>query len=109
MSLSLTPEKTQRQKNAASDLFTVKNGAFKEELEWRLFLFGSRYEMKNIEFRESANLISPFIRLPIPADIIVGVTLGPTNPTPMDLIETLLEKNGLESWVKRSRASYRNR
>lgn len=109
MSLSFTPEKTQLQKNAARDLFTVKNGAFKEEREWRLFLFSSLSDITNIEFRESADLISPFVRLKIPPDVIVGVTLGPSNRTPSPMIEAALDANGIESWLKVSSASYRNR
>lgn len=109
MSLSFTPEKHQRQKEIAGDLFAIKNGAFKEEKEWRLFLFDSIDNIKNIEFRESRGLLSPFVRIKVPPDSIVGVTVGPTNPTPVSMVEAMLKKNEVEGPVSRSHASYRTR
>ncbi|MCK4713228.1 MAG: DUF2971 domain-containing protein [Marinosulfonomonas sp.] len=109
IALDFTPEKHQQQREAACALFTVKNRAFREEKEWRLFLFNSPSNIANVEFRENRNLLSPFVRLPIPADAIVGVTLGPTNPTPEPMVEAALEAHGINCHVSRSNASYRPR
>lgn len=108
MSLSFTPEKRQQQKEVVRNLFTVKNGAFKEEREWRLFFYGSIDEIDNVEFRESRNILSPFVRLKVPANAIVGVTLGPTNRTSQTMVEAVLKTYEIKSWVRVSNASYRN-
>lgn len=108
MSLNLTPEKHQLQKEAARSLFTVKNGAFKEEKEWRLFFYDSISEIRNVEFRESRNILSPFVRLKLSAATIRGVTLGPTNPTSRQMVEAALETYQISAWVRSSNASYRN-
>lgn len=108
MAIGYTPEKHKRQRKAAQNLYTVKNGAFREEKEWRLFLFDSMRKIDNVEFRESSNGLSPFVRLKFSPDAISGITLGPTNRTPLSMIEAALEKYGIESWVHSSNASYRN-
>jgi hypothetical protein len=109
MALKFTPEKHVCQRLAARQLFTIKNGAFKEEKEWRLFLFCPMSDLESIEFRESHNLLSPFVRFKIPESTILGVTLGPTNPTPESVVEAALKQNGINAWVRWSNASYRNR
>ncbi|MEM9360696.1 MAG: DUF2971 domain-containing protein, partial [Pseudomonadota bacterium] len=53
ISLDFTPEKTKKQRAAARKLFTIKNAAFAEEKEWRLFVFDSIRDINNVEFRES--------------------------------------------------------
>lgn len=106
--LNFTPDKRLRQKEATRNLFTVKNGAFREEKEWRLFFFDSINEIRGAEFRESRNVLSPFVRLKIPADALLGVTLGPTNRTPISMVEAALKTYQIEGWVRCSNASYRN-
>ena len=109
MSLSYTPDKHTLQHEAASQLFTVKNGAFREEKEWRMFLFNSASKIENIDFRESGHLLSPYVRMKIPSETILGVTLGPTNQTPEAVVEAALKKYELNCWVRKSNASYRSR
>lgn len=108
MSLEFTPEKHRQQREAARSLFSVKNEAFAEEKEWRLFVFDSIDSIKSVEFRESRNVLSPFIRVRIPTDVVLGVTLGPTNRTPISMVEAALKVHNIDGWVARSNASYRN-
>jgi len=107
LKLRFTPEKYKIQKDAARRLFTVKNRAFSEEKEWRLFAYDSISNLRGVEFRESRGAISPFVKLAIPINIIRGVTLGPTNKTPIKIIEEALKVYGIECHVSRSSASYR--
>ena len=109
MSLSFTPEKYKQQRQSARDLYTVKSEAFREEKEWRLFLFEPPGMVHNLEFRENKGLLSPFTRIKIPAQAILGVTLGPTNPTPKVIVEAALEAHDLKVWTATSAASYRSR
>lgn len=108
MSLEYSPEKHAKQHEAARHLFTVKNGSFSEENEWRLFLFDSVSNVDNVEFRESRGILSPYLRVKIPADAIRGVTLGPANRTTRAMVEEALKVYGIECRVSQSRASYRN-
>lgn len=108
ISLNLTPDKHRQQKEAGESLFTVKNDAFAEEKEWRLFAFDSLESIKAVEFRESRSALSPFLRVKIPVDVICGVTIGPTNRTPISMVEAALKAHEINGWVKPSKASYRN-
>lgn len=109
MSLSFSPEKHGVQRETASSLFTAKNGAFKEEKEWRLFTFDSAENISAMNFREKGGIISPYIKLAIPTDVVTGVTLGPTNATPRAMIEFALRSYGFDCCVSKSGAPYRNR
>ncbi len=102
-------EKHTKKKEAACKLFTIKNGAFSEEEEWRLFLFDAPDNIKNVEFRESQNLLSPFVRLGFPPEAVAGVTLGPMNPSSVSMIELALKAHGIKCQVNRSSASYLTR
>lgn len=96
--------------DAAKSLFTVKNGAFKEEKEWRLFAFENLNTIKGIQYRVSREALSPYLPLSIPTEAIVGITLGPTNTTTEHVVKAALTQNGLERvWVRTSNASYRNK
>ena len=96
--------------SAAKSLFTVKNGAFKEEKEWRLFAFEKLSKIMGIKYRVSKEALSPYLPLSIPIDAIVGVTLGPTNSTPENVVKAVIIQNGLDRvWVRTSNASYRNK
>ncbi|MFP5478666.1 MAG: hypothetical protein ACLGIE_03095 [Alphaproteobacteria bacterium] len=107
VSLEFTREKHERQRSTARELFTVKNGAFREEREWRLFVYDSMSNISDVEFRESRGTLSPYVRLKVPVDAIVGVTLGPTNKTSEAMVKAALEAYEVDAWVKRSNASYR--
>ncbi len=107
-SLDLTPEKTSRQENAAADLFTVKNGAFCEEREWRILAFNSPDRLGDaLKFRVSQSQVSPYVCMPFPPDAIVGVTLGPTNPNSREMVEAALRRYKIRASVAKSSASYR--
>ena len=108
MSLAFDKHKHQQQLAAISSLFTVKNPAFSEEKEWRLLLFERIEPIDDVDFRESPNGLSPFVRFPFPSEAIVGVTLGPTNKTPVKVVEKALKANGFDCWVSRSQASYQS-
>jgi hypothetical protein len=107
MSLEFTPEKHEAQKAAARSLFKVKNGAFAEEKEWRLFTFESVKKVEGVEFRESRGILSPFIKIDIPVDLIRCVWLGPTNKTSQPIIEEALKVSDIDCPVYTSHASYR--
>ena len=108
-SLDITLEKRKIQQQAARKLFTVKNHAFCEEKEWRLYLFENPIELKNLHYRVSDNLISPYVLISFPASAITGVSLGPSNPTPVSLVERILRQNDVEAYVTPSEASYSGR
>jgi Protein of unknown function (DUF2971) len=96
--------------DAAKSLFTVKNGAFKEEKEWRLFSIENLNNIRGIQYRVSREALSPYLPLSIPIEAIVGVTLGPTNSTPERVVKAAVAQNGLDRvWVRTSNASYRNK
>jgi hypothetical protein len=104
---SYTPTKHTLQKDAVASLFTIKNGSFREEKEWRLHLFDRVEDIKDTTFRESGNLLSPYVALEFPVGAIAGVTIGPTNPTPRNVVEKLLEVNNVKGSVSRSKSSFR--
>ena len=94
--------------------FQQKNPAFKEEKEWRAVAgFGKPVDRDNIEFRSVGNRIVPYRSFNFDPEIIAEVILGPTNQTPIDIVEIILEKFGYFGWaaeglnVKKSEASYR--
>ncbi|MCL1627248.1 DUF2971 domain-containing protein [Roseibaca sp. V10] len=105
--LAYTREKFKQQKNATRLLFTIKNEAFAEEREWRLFTFESVSKIKGVEFRESRGVLSPFVKFKIPVEAIRGITLGPTNKTPLKTIKNALQIHGITCPVSPSNASYR--
>lgn len=103
-------EKHAKYENAAKSLFTVKNGAFSEEKEWRLFTYGNLSSISGVKLRGTGNAISPYIPITIPAEAVSQVTLGPTNRTPRHVLEFALKHNGLSSVsIKTSKASYQAR
>lgn len=97
------------------DLFTIKNPAFREELEWRLILcwFKSIRSAKLPELNFSAkdDRVIPYFCIDIAAleiPAIVEVVIGPRNITPTPVIEQMLQKWGWQSVsVRRSTATYR--
>jgi hypothetical protein len=101
------PAKHTLQKDTVASLFTIKNGSFREEKEWRLHLFDKAEDIKGITFRESGNLLSPYVALEFPVDAIAGVTIGPTNPTPRNVVEKLLEVTSVKGWLSKSESSFR--
>lgn len=103
-------EKHKRYQEAARSLFRVKNGAFREEKEWRLFTFGCLSSMGGVQLRGTGKAISPYIPIEIPAEAVSQVTLGPKNQTPQEVLKFALKQNGLSKVVVRtSSASYQAR
>lgn len=95
---------------AARSLFTVKNGAFHEEKEWRLFTYGTLSSFEGVKLRGTGNALSPYLPVAIPTDSVARVTLGPVNKTPEHVLEFALESNGFNDvYVSQSRASYQTR
>jgi hypothetical protein len=108
LSLNNAGQKMEKYRKAARLLFSIKNGAFSEEKEWRLFAFDELNKMSGVQYRVSGNTISPYMLLKLPREAIAGVTLGPTNPTPESVIEDSLKHFGIKGFVHRSLASYRS-
>jgi hypothetical protein len=103
-------EKHAKYENAARSLFTVKNGAFREEKEWRLFTYGNLSSIGGVKLRGTGTALSPYIPITIPQEAISQVTLGPTNQTPRHVLEFALEHNGLSMVsINTSTASYQAR
>lgn len=103
-------EKHAKYEQAARSLFTVKNGAFREEKEWRLFTFGNLSSIGGVKLRGTGKALSPYIPITIPQDAVSHVTLGPTNQTPQHVLEFALKHNGLSRVsVSTSTASYQAR
>lgn len=107
--LEFTKEKHELWRQAVCKLFSVKNGAFREEKEWRLYAVQPLRGFHNLDYRLSGNLISPYAKIKFPLEAIERVTLGPTNPTPIKIVETFLEANGVKTCVSSSAASYSGR
>lgn len=103
-------EKHAKYEEAARSLFTVKNGAFREEREWRLFTFGTLSSIDGVKLRGTGKAISPYIPITIPAEAVTQVVLGPTNQTPRHVLEFALKDNGLSNVaIRTSTASYQPR
>ncbi|WP_083792038.1 DUF2971 domain-containing protein [Roseobacter sp. GAI101] len=103
-------EKQANYEKAARFLFTAKNGAFREEKEWRLFTYGNLFSIDGVKLRGTGKAISPYIPITIPAEAVLQVTLGPTNQTPQHVLKFALKHNGLsEVNIGASNASYQAR
>lgn len=103
-------EKHQVFAEAVKALFTVKNGAFREEKEWRLFTVDHLGALENVEMRSTGKALSPYIPLVIPKQAVTSVTIGPTNKTDGVVLKYALEKYGyVTTNVETSTASYQDR
>lgn len=87
---------------------SIKNPAFAEELESRLFLVANPRTLSAAEFRSSGGVLSPFLRIEFPKYIVNRVTLGPNNPNTKEDIQDLLTSYGFDCLVEKSEASYRS-
>lgn len=94
------------EKHAISEFFRFKDPSFEEEREWRLIHFNNVSNYTGLKFREANNLISPYLEIEFPKEAVVSITLGPSNPTPIHLIELLLQQNGYECNVRKSTIPY---
>lgn len=112
LSLDFGPngEKHAKYEEAAKSLFTAKNGAFREEKEWRLFTYGSISSIDGVKLRGTGKAISPYLPVSIPAEAVTQVILGPINQTPRHVLEFALKSNGLSDVsIRASTASYQAR
>jgi hypothetical protein len=92
--------------------FIIKNDAFKEEEEWRLFVcaINSDESPPEIKFRSSAQSLIPYTEMKLDSseNIIEKVVIGPKNKTPEYAVRSFLAQNNFSSVdVIRSEASYR--
>lgn len=101
----------------AKERWAVKSKAFCEEKEYRLLLtpdleaaeveFACRTKALR-KFRATETEIRNYYELPIPADFIENVVLGPKNASNLDVVKQLLTSSGFENVsVTCSNASYR--
>ncbi len=108
--LRVNLNRRQEYEDAARSLFTVKNGAFHEEKEWRLFTYGNLSSFEGIKLRGTGNAISPYLPITLPTDAVERVTIGPVNKTPEHVLKFALQNSGFSGTrVRQSHASYQTR
>lgn len=98
-------------------IYTMKNPAFKEEVEWRLISIISRGvdsvvgDLPQMDYRACTDRVIPFRKIPLlslSTRAIQRVIIGPRNITPESVIKGALERFGFaDVEVTRSTASYR--
>jgi hypothetical protein len=91
-------------------IYTFKNSGFSEEREWRMLGLLTADERDRCEYRAAGNKIIAFkglslIGQEVPA--IVSVTLGPKHVTPVDQVERMLQRYGINATVAKSGLTYR--
>ena len=91
--------------------FRIKNKAFNEEKEWRLFVSLIKKDRlpKQIQYRASKSGLIPHLEYKFdqPKGVIKQVFIGPKNRTPEYAVRSFMELNGFGFVeVKRSKASY---
>lgn len=97
--------------SAFRTVYTLKNKAFKEEVEWRLISYLSREFEDSASYRATGNRLVPYRDLPL-KDLgqkrISKVYIGPKNITPNHVVEKFLRQCGHpDVEVHRSSATYR--
>lgn len=108
--LGVNLDKRQEYEDAARSLFTVKNGAFHEEKEWRLFTYGNLSSFDGVKLRGTGDAISPYLPITIPTDAVERATIGPVNKTPEHVLKFALRSSGFSgTQVRQSHASYQTR
>lgn len=99
-----------------SQLFVLKNPAFREEREWRLISHTLKDihghltdDLRSIEYLAKADRIIMVRRIPIPGkNAVRSVVTGPRNLTPVSVFHDSLRKFGFEDFeITQSQASYR--
>jgi hypothetical protein len=90
----------------------LKGEAFSEEKESRLVNV-SPCRSGIHDYRMRADVLIPFLKVPYQAadddraSLIAEVILGPTNSTPVEVVQAFLESHGVRAVVVQSTASYR--
>lgn len=91
--------------------YLVKNPAFVEEREWRLFSIIPQVSSSDYNFRASRDRIVPYREIELveaEEQSIEDIILGPRNITPESVVKSMLEKRGFgDVEVSRSEATYR--
>ncbi len=90
----------------------MKNVAFKEERESRLFSLYPSPDVKGFGYRVAGSKLSPYLEVSLEdelEDIITSVVIGPKNTSDKDHIRDFVRKSGFSKVydVSKSRASYR--
>ena len=89
----------------------LKNSAFSEEYEWRLISYFSKSSDANVSFNASGDRLIPyreFKLMPVGANAINTIYVGPKNITPKFVIERILAKYEYTNvTIMRSSATYR--
>lgn len=93
-----------------SELFAVKNPAFREEREWRLLSLDFRLPEMSVLFRARGHSLIPYRVYPMDLTMnpVSQVILGPKNQSKEKDVERFLKSKGFpDVEVSRSAASYR--
>ena len=89
----------------------MKNVAFKEENEFRLFTLDAQPDVKGFGYQVAGSKLSPYLEVSLQAnlgDIITSVVIGPKNTSEKHHIRDFVQKCGFTNvYVSKSRASYR--
>lgn len=97
--------------NSLPNMFSLKNPAFKEELEWRLVSFLTKSTANDCLIRVSGKRLIPYREFTLEdlsMPIINEVIIGPCNDTPEFVIEKLLFQNGFKDVIiNKSSSTYR--
>lgn len=91
-------------------IYTFKNDGFAEEREWRMLALLTAEEQEDCSYRAVDDKIVAFRELRLDADegpAIVSVTLGPKHVTPVDQVERMLQRHGINAVVTKSALTYR--
>lgn len=91
-------------------IYTFKNDGFAEEREWRMLTLLMAEEQEGCSYRAVDDKIIAFRELRLDVDecpAIVSVTLGPKHVTPVDQVERMLHRHGINATVTKSTLTYR--
>jgi hypothetical protein len=93
-------------------LSLIKNAAFNEEQELRLFTLYPNMESPELDYRQVGGKLSPYLRVNLDEyldDIITSVTLGPRNTSEKDHVRNFVAKCGFSRLrdISKSKATYR--
>jgi len=91
-------------------IYTFKNDGFAEEREWRMLALLAAEEQEDCSYRAVDDKIVAFRELRLDADecqAILSVTLGPKHVTPVDQVERMLQRHGINATVTKSALTYR--
>lgn len=88
-------------------IYTFKNDGFAEEREWRMLALLPSEEQATCSYRAIDDKIVAFRELRLDAPAIVSVTLGPKHVTPVEQVERMLLRHGIDATVAKSSLTYR--